>query len=90
MPGEGDDPMSDQPMQANGGDGRKVAPDGVSDAPAKDAGGESNGGAYPNPQTGKKPEGGGFFGHGGQTDNAYSGPADKDDPDAGDPNAVTK
>ncbi len=82
--------MSDQPMQANGGDGRKGAPDGVSDTPAKDGSGESGGGAYPNPQTGKKPEGGGFFGHGGQTDNRYSGPGDKDDPDGGNRNAVTR
>ncbi|HEX8443352.1 MAG TPA: hypothetical protein VF631_06875 [Allosphingosinicella sp.] len=36
-------------------------------------GGDSGGGAYPNPHTGKKPEGGGFMGHGGQTDIAYHG-----------------
>ncbi len=36
-------------------------------------GGESGGGAYPNPHTGKKPEGGGFMGHGGQTEMSYHG-----------------
>lgn len=36
-------------------------------------GGDSGGGAYPNPHTGKPPEGGGFMGHGGQTDISYYG-----------------
>ncbi len=36
-------------------------------------GGDSGGGAYPNPHTGKKPEGGGYMGHGGQTEMAYHG-----------------
>jgi hypothetical protein len=36
-------------------------------------GGDSGGGAYPNPHTGKKPKGGGFMSHGGQTDIAYHG-----------------
>ncbi len=49
----------------------------------KDAGGgESGGGAYPSPHSGKKPEGGGFLGHGGQTEIDYSGPDN--------PNATTK
>jgi len=59
--------------------------------PGKTAGGESNGGAYPNPHTGKKAEGGGFMGHGGQTEIAYSGTGDRDtDDDVGNENAVTK
>jgi len=59
--------------------------------PGKTAGGESNGGAYPNPHTGKTPEGGGFMGHGGQTEIAYSGTGDEDtDKDVGNENAVTK
>jgi hypothetical protein len=67
--------MSDkQPTQAGGGDGRKGAPDGVSTNPQnRTPGGESGGGAYPNPQTGKEPENGGFMGHGGQTEINYSG-----------------
>ncbi len=82
--------MSDsQPMQAGGGDGRKGHDDGVQDAPAKQGGGESGGGAYPNPQTGKTPENDGFMGHGGQTDIDYSGPGGKGQ--AGDnANAVAK
>jgi hypothetical protein len=36
-------------------------------------GGDSGGGAYPNPHTGKKPESGGYMGHGGQTEMAYHG-----------------
>jgi hypothetical protein len=38
-----------------------------------DTGGESGGGAYPNPHKGKKPEGGGYMGHGGQTEMPYHG-----------------
>ena len=36
-------------------------------APGKSGGGESGGGAYPNPHSGKKPKDG-FLGHGGQTE----------------------
>ena len=39
-------------------------------------GGDSGGGAYPNPHTGKEGEGGdreGFLGHGGQTEMGYHG-----------------
>lgn len=36
-------------------------------------GGESQGGAYPNPHRGKKPGQGGFMGHGGQTEMPYHG-----------------
>ena len=88
--------MSDkQPQQAMpGDDGRKGAPDGVSAKPGgKDAAGESGGGGYPNPQTGKKPRGGGFMGHGGQTEIAYSGTGQggtDDDPEVGNVNAPTK
>lgn len=88
--------MSDkQPNQAMpSGDGKKGAPDGVSGMPGgKQAAGESGGGGYPNPQTGKKPEGGGFMGHGGQTKVAYHGTGQggtDDDPDVGNVNAVTK
>ena len=43
--------------------------------------GESQGGAYPNPHSGKESEGGPdtFLGHGGQSDNDYTGP---DNPNA--------
>lgn len=83
--------MSDrQPMQAAGQDGDEGQTDGVSDAPAKQGGGESGGGAYPNPQSGKAKGTGGFFGHGGQTEIDYSGTGGKADPDTDNPNAVTK
>ena len=67
--------------------------DGVENAPGKTgAGGESDGGTYPNPHTGKKPEGGGFMGHGGQTRIDYSGTGEgsgDQDEDVGNANAVT-
>ena len=75
--------MSDKvPNPVSGNPASKGAPDGVSGVPGGDdqrevhgrsAGGESAGGAYPNPHTGKEPSGGGFMGHGGQTDIAYHG-----------------
>lgn len=88
--------MSDeQTVQAAGQDGAKGAPDGVGDAAThgKSGGGESSGGAYPNPHAGKKPEGqGGFLGHGGQSEINYHGPDQLGDTDVpGDnPNAATK
>jgi hypothetical protein len=81
--------MSDTPTQAAGGDGRKGADDGVGDAPAKQGGGESGGGAYPNAKGPDTKKESGFFGHGGQTDIDYSGTGAKGDRDAGNDNAVT-
>lgn len=40
---------------------------------AMQSGGESGGGAYPNPHAGKKEKTDGFLGHGGQTGIAYHG-----------------
>ena len=55
-------------------------PDGVENAPGKtSAGGESAGGAYPDPKQGAKGGEGGFNGHGGQSEQDYSGP---DNPNA--------
>ena len=60
----------------------------------RSAGGESGGGAYANPHTGKKGGSeGGFMGHGGQTEIAYSGTGQgghDDDRDVGNQNAVAK
>jgi hypothetical protein len=39
----------------------------------RSGGGDSGGGAYPNPHTGKEGGRGGFMDHGGQTDPAYHG-----------------
>ena len=36
-------------------------------------GGDSGGGAYPNPHSGKKPDNDGYMGHGGQTEQPYHG-----------------
>lgn len=77
-----------QPMQAAGNGDNAGRPDGISDTPAKDAAGESGGGAYLNPQTGKKPTSSDVMGHGGQTEIDYSGPGGNGD--GGDnPNAAT-
>ena len=78
-----------QPNQAMKSDGAGNDP--VSDGPGKDAGGESGGGAYPNPHSGKSGDNSGFMGHGGQTHIDYSGTGDADTDDAvGNENAVTK
>jgi hypothetical protein len=88
--------MSDkQPMQAMPDDGLKGAPDGTNTRRSRHPSGESNGGSYANPQTGKEPTGGGggFMGHGGQTHFAYHGTGQggtDDDPEVGNVNAVTK
>jgi hypothetical protein len=74
--------MSDgQPMQASGSKGDAAKPDGVNNAH-----GDGNT-AYPYPNGVKPdPDKGGFFGHGGQTEQAYSGPEQGDD----NANAATK
>ena len=63
--------------------------DGVNDTPGKTAGGgESEGGAYPNPHEEQAKKTGGFFGHGGQTEIDYSGP--EMEGSEGNENAVTE
>jgi hypothetical protein len=79
-----------QPMQASG-DGA-VGGDGVDEpqVSGRTGGGESGGGAYPNPHAGKDDHpGGGFMGHGGQTDVDYSGTGADGDPGAENANAAT-
>ena len=69
-----------QPMQAMSTD-HDGAHDGIGNRPDKaggvDAGGkgETDGGYYPNPHSGREGRGGndGFMGHGGQTEQAYHG-----------------
>ncbi len=64
-------------------------PDGVENTPGKtSSGGESAGGAYHN-HAAKGGEGG-FMGHGGQSEQAYSGPGDEEDKAAGGDNAVSE
>lgn len=69
-------------MPADGGGIHKGEPDGVSGMPeageegqvnGRVGGGESAGGAYPNPHSGKPPQGAGLLGIGGQSDKAYYG-----------------
>src|SRR3546814_10695477 len=75
--------MSEQkePVQADGKGTRKDAPDGVDqeEVSGRTGGGESGGGPYPNPHTGKDGDSnyGGNLGHGGQTDNDYYGTGGK-------------
>lgn len=88
--------MSKEKMPASGGDGRKGAPDGVSDSPdpggltqGRTVGGESGGGGYPNPQTGREPTNSNFFGHGGQTEIGYHGGGQAGEQGGDAPNAAT-
>ena len=76
-------------MPVDGGGVNKGKPDGVSGSPdsgkdgqvnGRSAGGESGGGAYPNPHSGKAPDNSGFLGHGGQTEIAYHGPSNANAP----------
>ena len=69
-------------MPVTGGGAGKGKPDGASGSPAtgeegrahgRSAGGESGGGAYPNPHSGKEPDNEGFLSHGGQTEMSYHG-----------------
>ncbi|HEX8554407.1 MAG TPA: hypothetical protein VF695_06845 [Sphingomonas sp.] len=80
-----------QPNQAMGNGKAPRQTDGVEETHGKSGGSESQGGAYPNPHTGK--DGGdqsGFMGHGGQTGMEYSGTGATGDPDAENENAVAK
>ena len=73
-----DDSAGKVPTPVAGGGADKGAPDGVNSAPGKTSGGgESGGGAYPN-QAAKGGESG-FMGHGGQSNQSYSGPGDGED-----------
>jgi hypothetical protein len=63
------------PTPVSGSGAEKGDPDGVNESHARSDAGESGGGSYDNPHTGKDSKGnfGGFMGHGGQTDIAYHG-----------------
>jgi hypothetical protein len=80
-----------QPMQASGdGDGAGGDSGGQPQVSGRQASGESGGGAYPNPHTGKDDHpADGFLGHGGQTDMDYRGTGDAGDPSAENSNAAT-
>lgn len=50
----------------------------------RQGGGDSGGGAYPNPHTGKKPRKDGFMGTGGQSGMSYHGEGQLGDEEVGD------
>lgn len=86
-------------VQASGNGTNKGAPDGVSASPSgaegantqgRSAGGESGGGAYPNPKSGKAGTNSGFMGHGGQTDIGCRGGEQAGDNGGTTPNATTR
>jgi hypothetical protein len=91
--------MSDKvPMPVSGNPGSKGEADGVSGVPGmsgdreihgRSTGGESEGGAYPNPHTGKVSKNEGFMAHGGQTDIAYHGGGQAGNARGSAPNSVT-
>jgi len=74
-----------KPTQAMGKDVAESSASG-----GRRGGGESGGGAYKDPEQVKgDPNASGYFGHGGQSHNAYTGPGDARD-DTENPNATTK
>lgn len=80
--------MSDKtPIQASGDGKGRGNPDGVGDTDThgKKGGSESNGGGYPNPHRGKKPESKPetIMGHGGQSKMAYHGTGQLGEEDTG-------
>lgn len=68
------------PMPANGQGGPQTHSDGVSDTAThgRDGGGESGGGSYDNPHTGKEARGEGGSFDGGQSVKGYHGPGQLD------------
>lgn len=78
-----------QPNQAMGTK-KPDQTDGVEETHGKSGGGESSGGAYPNPHTGHGKNNSRFMGHGGQTEIGYSGTGSKNDPDKDNENAPTQ
>lgn len=82
---------SNIPTPVSGGGHDKGKPDGVND-PGRSNGGDSAGGAYQNPHSGKdgNSDANGFFGHGGQTEIAYHGGGQAGGAGLGTPNATTE
>ena len=70
----GEEQSPDTPRShAEGGDLGRGDPATRTEYQGRSGGGDSGGGAYPNPHTGQKPRDEGFMGHGGQSDMAYYG-----------------
>lgn len=90
--------MSEERTPVSGGGADEGAPDGFSGSPDTGAagdvqgrtpGGESEGGGYPNPQSGKDGGDGGFMGHGGQAEIGYHGGGQAGEQGGDAPNAAT-
>jgi hypothetical protein len=65
------------------GDLARGDPEAMDKLNGRGGGGDSGGGAYPNPHSGKKPGNGGYMGHGGQTEMPYHGTGQLGDQDVG-------
>jgi hypothetical protein len=65
------------------GDVDRREPEAVDKFNGRSGGGDSGGGAYPNPHTGKEAKRGGFMDHGGQTDMSYHGTGQLGDQETG-------
>ncbi len=84
--GESPDKVGSQAKATSSKDGDPVAASAFNaHEPAK--GGESGGGAYPNPHQGKEEKKDGFLGHGGQTEIGYHGTGQLGDQQTGQGNA---
>ena len=59
--------------QGEAGDLARGDPEARQEYQGRESGGDSGGGAYPNPHSGKDGGSGGFMGHGGQTEMPYHG-----------------
>lgn len=85
--------MADQKPTPVPGDAEAAEQEGARGASGRTGGGESGGGAYPNPHAVDEGHSQGFMGHGGQSDIAYHGPGQLGDEqvDDGDaPNSATR
>lgn len=90
--------MTDQKPTPVPGDHEAAAREGARGASGRTGGGESGGGAYPNPHAAGEGKSQGFLGHGGQSDIAYHGPGqlgedkvgDDADDEGGAPNSATR
>lgn len=84
-------PVSGNPRSKGKADGDSGVPGGKASGEihGRSLGGESGGGSYPNPHTGKTPTTNTFMAHGGQTDIGYHGGGQAGENGGSVPNAVT-
>lgn len=82
-PNSGTDTPDNPQSWGASGDVDRREPEAADKMNGRSGGGDSGGGAYPNPHTGKEGKRGGFFDHGGQTEMAYHGKGQLGEDDAG-------